>query len=357
LIESKKAFFTVILIACIFFCACRPSYLAQLQGSTKVFTIADSIPDYSDLRYWAAHPNKKDPSDSVPKPLRNQQKDSSVDVFFIHPTTLTSKKTAGKIWNASFTNDTLNVKTDYTSILYQASIFNASCRIFAPRYRQAHIYSFYSIEQPQSQAALELAYDDVKKAFQYYLANHQKDRPIIIASHSQGTYHAGRLLKEFFENKALSDKLVCAYIIGLGIPLSYFAVLEPCRTPGQTNCFVTWRTFREGFLPDYVLNEKFETWSVNPLSWSLSDSAVSRKENPGAVLLKFNKPYKQTNGARNHKGVLWTNRPRFLYGLFLRTKNYHAGDLNLFYYSIRKNVSDRIASYNKEQSLKATQVP
>jgi Protein of unknown function (DUF3089) len=339
------------------FCACRPSYLSQLSGSTKVFTIADSIPDYSDLRFWAAHPNKKDPSDSVPQPLHNQPKDSSVDVFFIHPTTLTSKKTAGKIWNASFTNDTLNVKTDYTSILYQASIFNASCRVFAPRYRQAHIYSFYSIEQPQSKAALELAYDDVKKAFQYYLAHHHNDRPIIIASHSQGTYHAGRLLKEFFENKELSDKLVCAYIIGLGVPLNYFTVLEPCNSPDQTKCFVTWRTFREGYLPSYVKNEDTETWCVNPLSWSLSDSAVSRTENIGAVLFKFNKPYKRTNGAKIHKGVLWTNRPRFIYGLFLRTKNYHAGDLNLFYYSIRKNVKDRIESYEKNKSLKATEEP
>ena len=345
MIESTKAFLFVSIIVLLFFISCRPSYLSQLHNYEKQLAIADSIPDYTDLRFWAAHPQKKDPSDSIPKQFRFEQKDSSADVFFIHPTSLTSKALAGKVWNASLVNDTLNAKTDYTSILYQASIFNGSCRVFAPRYRQAHIYSFYAIDQPQSQAALELAYADVKKAFIYYLEKHHNNRPIIIASHSQGTYHAGRLLKEFFENKPLSEKLVCAYIIGLGMPLNYFTVIEPCRTPNETNCFVTWRTFRTGYLPDYVKKEEGKTWSVNPLSWSLSDSAVSRKENKGSVLFKFNKTYKYTTGARNHNGVLWINRPRFFYSLFLRTKNYHAGDLNLFYYSIRKNVRDRITSY------------
>lgn len=353
MIESTKAFLIVLQIVLLFLGACRPSYLSHTENYKKEFTVADSIPDYSDLRFWAAHPSKKDPSDSIPKPLLLEARDSLADVFFIHPTSLTSKALAGKVWNASIKNDTLNAKTDYTSILYQASIFNGSCRVFAPRYRQAHIYSFYSIDQPQSQAALEFAYTDVKKAFIYYLENYNNNRPIIIASHSQGTYHAGRLLKEFFENKSLSDKLVCAYIIGLGVPLNYFSVMEPCRTPNETNCFVTWRTFRKGYLPDYVQKEEGKTWSVNPLSWSLSDSAVSRKENKGAVLFKFNKTYKYTNGAKNHNGVVWINRPCFFYSIFLRTKNYHAGDLNLFYYSIRKNVRDRIEAYQKSHLIQS----
>jgi hypothetical protein len=347
LIESTKGFFIVLLFTQFLLAACRPSFLSQVPEYEKEFSNADSIPDYSQLRFWAAHPFKKDPSDSISKPLLTEQRDSSVDVFFIHPTTLTSKELAGTVWNAHLNDANLNAKADYGSILYQASVFNGSCRVFAPRYRQAHIYSFYSIDQPQSKAALELAYADVKKAFSYYLANHNNNRPIIIASHSQGTYHAGRLLKEFFENTLLSNRLVCAYIIGLAVPENYFPVLQPCQTPTETNCFVTWRTFRAGYIPDYLQEEKGKAWSTNPLSWSLSDSAISRKENKGAVLFKFNKLYEHTNGARNHHGVVWTNRPRFFYGIFMRTKNYHAGDINLFYYSIRKNVRDRIDSYFK----------
>ena len=59
--------------------------------------------------------------------------------------------------------------------------------------------------------------EDVKNAFEYYLKNENKGRPIIIASHSQGTTHAIRLLKEFFDGKDLSKQLVCAYLVGMGV--------------------------------------------------------------------------------------------------------------------------------------------
>jgi hypothetical protein len=50
------------------------------------FSSVDGKPDYSNLNYWAAHPWKKDPSDSVPKPLRvGFIKDSAVDVFLYIP--------------------------------------------------------------------------------------------------------------------------------------------------------------------------------------------------------------------------------------------------------------------------------
>ena len=103
------------------------------------FKSADGNPDYSDLHYWAAHPWKWDPSDSVPKPLRNlNPHDSVADVFFIYPTTLTDETDAH--WNAPIDDSLINAKTDYSTILYQASAFNSECRVFAPRYRQAHFF-------------------------------------------------------------------------------------------------------------------------------------------------------------------------------------------------------------------------
>src|SRR5678815_2286660 len=68
--------------------------------------------DYSKLSNWAAHPWKNDPSDSVPEPLRNDyHADSSVDIFFIHPTTYTNwERPFG--WNAPVDDTLLNKKTD-----------------------------------------------------------------------------------------------------------------------------------------------------------------------------------------------------------------------------------------------------
>lgn len=345
MIDIKKVFLKLGSIYTFLFVSCSPAYKSYVSEYQQTYASVQTIPDYSDLRLWAAHPWKKDPSDSVPKSLQNIPIDSSVDVFFLHPTTLTAKKLEGKQWSAAINDAELNAKTDFSSILYQASVFNKSCRVFAPRYRQAHIYSFFSTDSFASAAALELAYSDVKKAFDYYLATYNKGRPIIIAAHSQGTYHSGRLLKEYFENKPLQNQLVCAYIIGLAVPKSYFKVLQPCTDSSSTGCFVSWRTFRNGYLPDYVLKEHEPSWVINPLSWKADSIAIPKNQNKGAVLYNFEKTHKETNGATISHGVLWINKPKFPGASLLRTKNYHAGDINLFYVNLQENVATRIKEY------------
>ena len=51
-----------------------------------------SPPDYSQQKYWAALPGVKDSADAVPlSSWRDEQANSPIDVFFIHPTTYTGK--------------------------------------------------------------------------------------------------------------------------------------------------------------------------------------------------------------------------------------------------------------------------
>ncbi|MEQ1799324.1 MAG: DUF3089 domain-containing protein [Lacibacter sp.] len=349
MIDSKKAFLFISVISCFILIACSPAYKSHKENHEQEFTGATSVPDYTEMRYWAAHPWKKDLSDSISKGIKGEAIDTSVDVFFLHPTTLTDKESQGKTWNADINDAELNAKTDYSSILYQASVFNKSCRVFAPRYRQAHLYSFFSKDTVSSKAALELAYQDIKAAFDYYLKYYNNGRPIIIASHSQGTFHAGRLLKEYFENKSLQKQLVCAYIIGLSVPTNYFSVLKPCADSSATGCFVSWRTFREGYLPYYVKNETTGSWVVNPLNWRMDELPATRKENKGAVLLNYKKIYRHTNGARITNGVLWINKPKVPFGFVYNKKNYHAGDINLFYLNIRENIEVRKKQFFSQQ--------
>ena len=312
------------------------------------FKSTDSKPDYRNLNYWAAHPWKWDPSDSVPEPLRkNYKNDSAVDVFFIHPTTLVNYN--DERWNASIDDSALNAKTDYTTILYQASVFNEQCRIFAPRYRQAHLRTFYDGDKQKDTAAFALAYSDVKTAFEYYLQHYNNGRPIIIASHSQGTLHAGRLLKEYFDGKVFKKKLVCAYIIGMPIPENYFTELQPCKDSLSTGCFVGWRTYKRDYTDtNFVSKEKFKCCVTNPLTWKLSDEYAPTTLNTGAVLTNFNKITKEVVDAQIHQNVLWTCKPKFFGNILLKQKNYHIGDINLFYTNIRSNVKTRIMMFLKK---------
>ena len=303
-----------------------------------------SIPDYSRLDYWAAHPWKYDPSDSTPLPLMNEIKDSVADVFFIHPTTYTRKRTA---WNADINNNDLNAKTDYTSILYQSSVFNQHCRVFAPRYRQVHLSAFFT-EDSEALKAFDVAYEDVRNAFQYYLQHFNKGRPIIVAGHSQGALLSEKLLKEFFENKPLQKQLVVAYIAGWPVFAQTLREIPVCTSPEQTGCFCTWRTFKNNYVSKYVQKETTRSFVTNPLSWDTTSTYIDRNMNRGSVLRNFNKVIEKTNGAKVHNGVLWISKPKFPGSVFFLTRNYHIGDINLFYINLRTNVEQRINAYLKK---------
>lgn len=342
--HTNRLNFLLIVVGALFFSCSKKNYALN---DLYQFKSKNLIPDYADLNYWAAHPWKNDASDSIPKPLRKTlMKDSVADVFFLHPTTLTDKK--DERWNAPIDDAAINAKTDNSTILYQASVFNEQSRVFAPRYRQAHIKAFY-INEKDAQPYFDTAYEDVKNAFTYYLQNFNNGRPIIIASHSQGTKHASRLLKEFFDNKPLQNKLVCAYIIGLPVPEKYFSTIPVCKDSSATGCLVSWRTYQRGYKIDKV--ENFKAVVINPLTWAMDTSFVSAKKNMGGVLLKFNKIVPHVVDANIHHNILWTSKPNIFGKVFFNRKNYHIGDINLFYMNIRENVKTRITSYFKKQQI------
>ena len=130
----------------------------------------------------------------------------------------------GRAWNASLDSTALNDAVDAWPIRHQASIFNGAGRVFAPRYRQAHIRVF-TLADSLSEAALRLAYTDVRAAFLHYLNHWDEGRPLVIAAHSQGSWHARWLLQEFFDGKPLADRLVAAYIPGMDVYASDFQQL------------------------------------------------------------------------------------------------------------------------------------
>ena len=120
-----------------------------------------------------------------------------------------------------------------------------------------------------------------------------------------------------------------------------------CEDSLQTGCVCGWRTFRKGYKPDYIKAENGNSLVTNPITWKTDSEYASRKMNKGSVLFKFNKVYKKTTDAKIQDGVVWVNRPKFPWSFLYATKNYHVGDINLYYMEIRTNVETRIMSLNK----------
>lgn len=318
----------------------------QAQEPIKGFdeTAKPVAPDYSKIEHWAAHPNKKDNADLIPRPLRKETTTlpEQVDVFFLHPTIFTDEPENEYSWNAAVEDEKMNKEVDKTTIKLQASIFNQAGKIYAPRYRQAHLRSFFEPDTKEGDKALALAYEDVKAAFNYYLEHENKGRPFILAGHSQGARHLKLLLQEMLDGTELYQQLIAAYIVGWGVEEGSFKSIPLGTSAEQTGCYLTWRTYAKGYKPNWI-NDK--DVCVNPLTWTSEETYAPYTANDGAVLLGFNILRKKLFDAQVQGPILWVGKPNMFLGGLLKRNNYHVGDFNLFYLNVRRNAVLRAKTF------------
>ncbi|RYY13226.1 MAG: DUF3089 domain-containing protein, partial [Cytophagaceae bacterium] len=285
-------------------------------------------------------------ADLRPPGLPAAAPDTVADVFFLHPTTYFWRL---GYWNAPLRRRRLRRYTNRTTIRDQASLFAGVGRLYAPAYRQATLYTFFAKNDPNSQPALDLAYTDVKAAFQYYLAHYNHGRPFILAGHSQGTTHAVRLLHELVDdNPQLRKQLVAAYLVGRPIKPTEFGHLPALRDSLQTGGILSWNTALRG--TDYAPYHGLLT--TNPLTWTLDSANAPAALNRAGVPLNFQRLDPHVTGAQAHRGVLWADDPhlsgyRRLHVPGLRALNvsYHLVDYSLFYLNVRENARARVRAW------------
>lgn len=326
-----------------------------------------SAPDYSSPKAWVVWPGTASNADVIPNGIQGGiAANPGVDVFFIHPTTYLSNAT----WNAQFDEggDT-RAQLESGVLRYQVSVFNGCCRIYAPRYRQTAISAFLNTGQ-DSKSAYDLAYSDVLRAFDYFIAKANGGRPFILAGHSQGSLHATRLLQErIIATTALRNRLVAAYVIGASLPENIEVTgLPACASAKQTRCIVDWNstaplvplaigrgimmTYSEG---SYQPVGK-RTWlCVNPLTWTLKGAARASQNRGALPAVSNGAPLPAlvggVTGALCQRGRLVVNLPKNKRAGFIdpltKLGSYHNHDYNLFYASIRQNAIDRASAYLK----------
>ncbi|MDZ5649741.1 DUF3089 domain-containing protein [Nitrospirillum sp. BR 11828] len=321
-------------------------------------------PDYALAASWAAGPAGPGASAAVPKGASPAAKDAPADVFFIHPTTFKSDSR----WNQDVADGKTNAWTDASVIARQASVFNACCRVFAPRYRQA---SFMNDGRGGRDKALLLAYGDIERAFDYYLEHENHGRPFILAGHSQGGWMVARLLEKRIDGTPLAARMVAAYTIGMNVAEGEFGLryksLSVCDQPLQTGCVLQWNAV----LPSTDLaavaarSEKVFTDTygdvpgatavcVNPLTFDrakpVAPEGASKGAVPGAPVEGPLKPLMRgAVAAKCDRGFLVVEpRPALdLAPLPGGVMHYH--DYGLFYADVRENAKRRVAAFLKAQ--------
>ena len=220
------------------------SFLSPLQAAkfgtpSKPFAAMPKppAPDYDSRDAWLVWPGRASRADVVPRGIEGTPaRDPQVDVFFIHPTTYLDNTA----WNARFDEASTMATLENGVLPYQVSTFNGCCRIYAPRYRQATISTFLRPSR-DSFAAFDLAYSDVLRAFDYYLAKENAGRSFIIAGHSQGSMHVTRLLRErMVENGDLRRRLVAAYVVGASLPERTCRSVRARGKPAVSSIGILW---------------------------------------------------------------------------------------------------------------------
>lgn len=317
------------------------TFLSCGSYKTIEFSIADtpSKPDYSKNTSWAVLPSKyrEDFKEYASKELDTLK----ADVFYIYPTLNTSKKDVR--WNVPIDDTVQNEKVLGSAVLMQASAFATVGKIYVPYYRQAHLRSYTMLKSGGKQA-LELAYKDVKRSFEFYLKNYNKGRPILLASHSQGTTHAIQLLSDFFDGKELHKQLIAAYIPGIGIKSTQFKNLRPMKKPTEIGGYVSWNTFKRNHYPKEDKDWYNGSVTTNPVTWD-SNTITSLEQHKG-FLYSNGKIYNNALKIKVIDGLIWSSNPKFPLRFFMSfLKNYHVGDINLFWQDIRENAHLRLRTF------------
>ena len=244
---------------------------------------------------------------------------ASVDVFFIHPTSYPASFTSyngGRHWNAPINDHAAMVALSEVMLPNYAAPFDAVGDVYAPRYRQATLYTRSSLWDDAIEAR-QFAYGDVKAAFEAYLANFNHGRPFILAGVEQGGDLGARLLHEAIApDPALRQRLVGAYLIDTVVPADEYgpgASVPPCQRRAQAGCLVAWAAVRQGdFTGVQRLLSRAMVWGPQDQLQPLGQRRALCVNPLLGAASEDNAPERLNLGAAAATGLEWGVRPAFM---------------------------------------------
>lgn len=289
-------------------------------------------------------------------------------VFFVHPTTYWG----GGAWNAAIDMAEPTVRLEYEVLPNYAAPFRAAGPVWAPRYRQASLFSSLT-HRFDARSARALAYEDVARAFERFLAEVPEDAPIVLAGVEQGGLHVLGLLQHTAAQDQVRERLAAVYVINQAAPLDLFEGpldgLTACRAPEAYGCVVTYAAAREDDVREINrLRDRSMTWSptgrlvetrgraiacVNPVLGRATEDFAPRRLHAGAAdasgLGEEMAPAQMgaETSAQCREGVLLVDEPR---SPSLRERwswggRFKPARANLFYADLRADAERRVRAF------------
>jgi pimeloyl-ACP methyl ester carboxylesterase len=222
--------------------------------------VAADAPDYRQAANWLCRPGRADActenldatviaADGSRRVERFvPAKNPKFDCFYVYPTISN---------DAGGNSDLVAGPEERRVVQLQAARFRSQCRVFAPMYRQVTLSALKAvIGGGSANFDRDLAYADVKAAWDAYLANDNGGRGVVLIGHSQGSLILTQLIAREIDGKPVQDRLVSAMLIGSTVPVpegkdvgGVFRSIPLCGAGHQFGCVVTYASFRADFPP------------------------------------------------------------------------------------------------------------
>lgn len=288
--------------------------------------------------------------------LETKEDDKVADVFFICPTVYGGDD---RTFNMSL-DDEKTKESFLGATNMEKGIYDEKCRFFAPYYRQAAL-NVYEMEIADREKYLEIAYEDVKLAFEYYMDHYNDGRPIVLAGFSQGADLSIRLLKDCFADNDTNKLLVACYAIGWSITedeLQEYSHLKFAEGETDIGVIISFNSEAEDITDSLMIPEGTKTLSINPLNWKTDGTVADRSQNAGACFTDYSgnivAEISQLTGAyidENRGALKITDVSPKDYPPVLSIFDegiYHLYDYQFFYRNLQQNVAARVDAYQKK---------
>jgi hypothetical protein len=221
--------------------------------------------DYSNPSLWLCRPGlasdkckinldatiiKPDGSTSVEK--YKPASAPAIDCFFVYPTVSLDPG-----WQSDFDAD----KMEIDDVKLQFARFGSQCRQFAPIYRQTTLTALRVASggpQPAGErpAAGVGGYTDVVDAWNWYMANENKGRGVVLVGHSQGAGLIARLIAGEIEGKPVQKQLISGIVLGSAVMVppgqdvgGTYKTIPLCKSEDQVGCMISYASFRDRLPP------------------------------------------------------------------------------------------------------------
>lgn len=324
--------------------------------------VPPSAPDYKSRASWYLNPAFEG------REVQRNRNPQKLDAFFIHGTSFNG----GKDWLGGIDDPLATAEVLRVQLPNHAGPFASIGYVYAPKYRQASLYSQLT-QREDAREAREFAYGDVNEAFSAFLRQRRNAGGFIIVGVEQGGLIAQRLVQErVATDEALRGKLVAAYFMETLVPKKDYAegkAIPACLSRPQIGCVVSYLSVDAGrpdraltatrramvWDPVYALEPlgKLEALCVNPLNGAESDESVEARHSLGAANatgLEWGAVpalISRKVGARCNNGILYVNKPSDpsfkVSGSWADKKKVRS--YNLFYGDLQADVAERWFNY------------